>query len=374
MNIKQKLIATATDLRGISSRIYYLYSCFQGHCPTSNEIENRKIKSLASRLKAGSHRATLTNILEWQDRNIEFWTERHPILTLLWYTYLIFTVIVVVFPAVLFVVSFLLLIVLNNQIVSVWFIQITGWFIQNIWWLIAVFASIIVTILATMISILHSNRKFPWKKIPRSLKNIFTPSISMNFLLENKLGVCRDYAKLTACLLSNIYPNAEIYFAKAPNHVATGINIENRLYMLDQRLPILTIDRWNDYRKPRKSDKIERFDPIKNTLRKADKKTFLQTKDKSDLNTEKLANRMTELLNIKEQPDDKTISLQKSIPIPWKNGAILYEENEMVDYSLARCLETKISSELIRINQITRIEISRQKDDLTFLIRFSQNK
>ena len=38
------------------------------------------------------------------------------------------------------------------------------------------------------------------------------PSISMNFLLENKLGVCRDYAKLTACLLLNIYPNAEIYF------------------------------------------------------------------------------------------------------------------------------------------------------------------
>lgn len=261
----------------------------------------------------------------------------------------------------------LLLIVLNSQIALVWFIQNIGWFI-------AIFASSTVTILATMISILHSNRKFSWKEVPRGLKNVVWPNISMDFLLENRLGVCRDYAKMTACLLSNIYPNAEIYFASAPNHVATGINIENRLYMLDQRLPILTIDRWNDYRKPRKSDKIERFDPMKKTLRKADKKTFLQTKDKSELNTEKLAKRMTELLNVKEQPDDKTISLQKSVPIPWKNGAILYEENEMVDYSLARYLETKISSELIRINQITRIEISRQKDDLTFLILFSQNK
>jgi len=373
MNIKQKLIAIATTLRGIRSRIYYRFSCFRGYCPTSGEIENSEIKSLASRLKADSYRETLTNILEWQEKNMEFWTERHPMVTLFWYIWLIFAVIGPLFIAVFFY-SSLLLTVLNSQtVVLVWLIQIAVWFIQNIWWLFAIFASSAVTILVTMIFILHSNRKFPWKKIPSCLKNIVKPSISMNFLLENKLGVCRDYAKLTACLLSNIYPNAEIFFASAPDHVATGINIENRLYMLDQRLPILTKDKWNNYRKPRKSDRIEKFDPIKKTLQK-DKRTFLQAKDKSELNTKKLAKRMTELLNIKEQPNDKAISLQKSTPILWKNGAIVYEENEMVEYSLARWLETKISSELIRINQITRIEISRQKDDLTFLIRFSQNE
>lgn len=370
MNIKQKLIAVATALRRIWSRIYYRFSCFQGYCPNSDEIENSRIKSLASTLKAGSYRETLTNILEWQERNIEFWTERHPMLTLFLYIWLIFAVIGPLFYAV-FVYSLLLQIVLNSQIaVLVWFIQIAVWFIQNIWWLFAIFAGSALTILVTIIFILHSNRKFPWKKIPRCLKNIIKPSISMNFLLENKLSVCRDYAKLTACLLSNIYPNAEVYFASAPNHVATGINIENRLYMLDQRLPVLTIDRWNDYRKPRKSDKVKRFDHMKKTLGKVDKKTFLQTKDKSELNTEKLAKTISELLNIKEQLDDKAISLE----IPWKKGAILYEDNEIVNFSLARLLEMKISSELIRINQIKRIEISRQKDDLTFLIRFSRNK
>jgi len=374
LNIKQKLIAVPTALRGMISRIYYRFSCFLGYCPTSDEMENSKIKSLANRLKAGSYRETLTNILEWQNRNIEFWTERHPMSSLLKYICLIFGVAMVVF-SVGFVVSILLLMVLDSQIiVLVWFIQIAVWFFQNIWWFVAIFAGSIVTILAAMISVLHFNRKFPWKEIPRGLKNIFTPSISMDFLLENKLGVCRDYAKLTACLLSNIYPNSELYFASAPDHVATGIKIENRLYMLDQRLPILTIDRWIDYRKHRKSDKIERLDPIKKTLQKADKRTFLQTKNKSELNTEKLAKRMTELLNIKEQPDDKGISLQEPIRILWKNGVILYEENEMVDYSLARFLKTRISSELIRTNQITRIEISRQKDNLAFLVRFSQNK
>jgi len=372
MNIKQKLVAVATALREIGSRIYYRISCFRGYCPTSDEMKNSRIDSLASRLKAGSHGETLTNILEWQDRNIEFWTERHPISTLLKYICLIFGAMLIVFSGGLLIIIFLL-IVLNSEI-AVLVLSIQVWFYQNLWWFVAIFVGSIVTILTAMIFVLHSNRKFPWKKIPRGLKNIFMSSISMNFLLENKLGVCRDYAKLTACLLVNIYPNAELYFASAPDHVATGINIENRLYMLDQRLPILTIDRWVDYRKHRKSDRIEKFDPIKKTLQKADKDALMQTENKSEPNTEKLAERLTELLNIQEQPDGKKIALQKSMPIPWKNGAILYEENEMVDYSLARCLKTKISGELIRINQITRIEISRQKDDLTILIHFSQNK
>ena len=176
----------------------------------------------------------------------------------------------------------------------------------------------------------------------------------------------------------SIAPNAGIYFAKAPNHVATGISIGNELYLLDQRLPILTKDRWNDYRKPKKSDNVEKFDSVKKTLKKFDKKTsFLQTKGKSELNTEKLAKltkRMGELLNIREQPNDKMISFNKPLAIPWKSGAILYEENEMIDYSLARRLETKISSERIRINQITMIEIIPQKNDLTFLIHSIQNK
>jgi len=363
MNIKQSLRNIDKVLTNAIGHF------FKGYWPTSDEIGKDEVKSLANRLKAGSYKETLTNILEWQERNMEFWTERQPILPLLGYICLIFVAAVVIFSAGFFI-SIPLLIWLNIQIIM--------WFTQTAWWFlmisIVMLASSTLAILATMISILRSNRKFKWKEIPRGLKNVIWPSISMNFLLEKKLGVCRDYAKMAACLLSNIYPDAEIYFASAPYHVATGINIENRLYMLDQRLPILTKDRWNDYRKPRKSNGIERFDPAKETLQKADRKVSLQTRGKSEPDTENLAKKMTELLNIKQQPDSKAIPLQEPILILWKNGAILYEENEMTDYSLARYLETKISSELIRKNQITRIEISRHKDDLTFQIHSSQNK
>jgi predicted transglutaminase-like protease len=369
MNIKQSL---RTIYEVLSSKIGRF---FKGYWPTSDEIGNDKVKSLANRLKAGSYKETFTNILEWQERNMEFWTERHPILTLLERIWVILAVAVIVFLVGGVLVSIFFLTVLNNKIVAFWFLQIVVWSIQNPWLFIGVLGSSTIAILATMISILHYNRKFPWKEVPRGLWNVIWPNISMDFLLKKKLGVCRDYAKITACLLSNIYQNTEVYFVSAPGHVAAGIYIENRLYMLDQRLPILTIDRWSDYRKPKISDRVEIFDPIKTTLREGRPiGSYLQTRIKSEPNIEDLAKRMTELLNKREQPDGKTISLQEPIPILWKKGYILYEENEMTDYSLVRYLEMKISSEQIRKNQIARIELSRDGDDLTFQIRVSQNK
>jgi predicted transglutaminase-like protease len=358
----------------LTTIIMTLRRTFQGHFPTSNDVENSTIKSLASRLKAESYEETLTNILEWQGRNIEFWTERHPILTLLTYIY---SRIVPAFLILAYIVPFFtigILVMLNiNTIVLMWLVQILVWSVQNLWCFIAILATSTITIVGTMILVLHLNRRIPWKEVPRGLWNIFVPSISIQFLLENKLGICRDYAKLTACLLLNIYPNEKIYFAYAPSHVATGIMIKDRLYMLDQRLPILTIEKWNDYRKPKKSDRIERFDFVNNVLQKVDKSVLLRMKTETSIDTKKLAVKMEKLLNIRKQTGDKAISLLET-PIQWKKGAILYEDNEMVDCSLARRLEMEIPNELVRIDQIVGIEVERRKDDLMFKIRFSQNQ
>jgi predicted transglutaminase-like protease len=344
MSIKQKLATIAAAFMRISNR---WIQRVQGYWPTSDEIENNRVKSLANRLKAGSCKETLTNILEWQERNIVFWNERHPVPTVLFCAGLI-SILSFIFglPIIIF------LIIRNIQPLSLlsWFVVI--WFVMLV--------SSIATTLTITIWIIHSNRKIPLKQ---GLKNVFVPSIPMNTLLENKLGVCRDYAKLTACLLSNICPNEEIYFAHAPGHIATGIKIENKLYMLDQRLPILTIDKWDNYRHLKK---IERF--ARNSPKRVDTNSFLSTTKTTSLDTEKLAVTMTNLLKVKERTGDKAVSV---LEIPWKKGAILYEDNEMVNYSLARLLKTKISSELIRIDQITRIEINRHKDDLMFLIHFS---
>ena len=79
----------------------------------------------------------------------------------------------------------------------------------------------------------------------------FRPSLPVDKILKYRLAVCRDYAKLTASLLFRVYPNSELYFIfikipiiKIPEHVATGIKIKNKCYVLDQYLPILTKNDW----------------------------------------------------------------------------------------------------------------------------------
>lgn len=339
----KKNISSAVASR-YKSMVYYYCCHILGNCPTKKEMENDNVQRLANRLRGGSREETLTNVLEWQNRNITFWTERHPLSTVSFYSGL---------PFIMGLIFFILLIIIGAPSLGL---------------IVLVVSSIpLAMTLVMMVWILRANRKTKWKEVPRSLWNAFVPSISMNFLLERKLGVCRDYAKITACLLSN-YPQTDIYFATAPGHVATGVKIENRLYMLDQRLPILTKEKWNDYRKPWKYiHGTERFDPVTRTLSKAD--NVGRTSNNYELNTKELARKMKKLLNVEEQPDDKATLLE--VPILWEKGAKLYEDDELVNYSLARYLKMRISSELIEMNRIRGIEITRAKDDLTFLIHFS---
>lgn len=258
----------------------------KGYYPTRKEIRNKKVRELAKRLKGRSNKETLSNVLEWEGINIEFWQERWPIV-----------------PA--FLVMLAGLIICLTVYICLPNLRP---YLHPVLWLIAIFASSVVATFVIMLLVLYNRRLLNTK----SLKNMFKSSISMNVFLEDKLGVCRDYAKLTACLLLNLYPNAEIYFATTPNHVAVGIKVKKRVYMLDQGLPITTIDGWG---RPHRIKKIERF--TKNSLATVKKENFLlqYTKRKPDI--EKLTIRLTKVLNIK-----KTETKIKPYLIKWKNGAL----------------------------------------------------
>lgn len=304
---------------------------------------------MADRLKGRSYKETLTNILDWQEQNIEFWTERHPLRTIL-ENFVSWSLIIGTFAFF----GLIVFIALSFHSINL-LLSLATWY-TAIWLTIILTGAIVI--LAVTMQVIHSNRKIP---VLKGLKNAFSNSLPINYLLKNKLGVCRDYAKLTACLLLNIYPEEEIYFAHAPNHVATGIVIEKRLYMLDQRLPILTIDSWKEYRHLKgKLDKLGR-----NSIESFDSKSFLSQTTDGSLDTKQLASTVSKLLNIKEQTDNESNLIVK---IPWRKGRIQYQDDEMVNYSLSRWLRTKISMELIDLSQITKIEVISEKEDLVFLI------
>ena len=53
--------------------------------PTREDIENNEVKKLAKRLKGKSIKDTLTKIVEWQERNLTYWTDRVTMFTLLYF-------------------------------------------------------------------------------------------------------------------------------------------------------------------------------------------------------------------------------------------------------------------------------------------------
>lgn len=143
-----------------------------GCCPTSKELRSNEIIELASRLNASTNEERLTNILEWQDRNIVFWIER-------WLPSLIFFVSLTIFFVVLL------------------YLAPFPSLLMHAWGLLAIFGTIPLTTLSIMILVIHYNRKIPLKELPKGLYNAFRRSLPVDAILENKLAVCRDYAKLT---------------------------------------------------------------------------------------------------------------------------------------------------------------------------------
>lgn len=314
----------------------YEHACSRGYCPSLKEIENSEIRELANRIKATSDKETVTNVLEWQDKNLAFWFERHPLSLAIMATFLI---LLVTSP----------FLVLNAQVVFAYF---------------AFLVSMIATLSLVAVCMIRYYRKLPLKQI----FNIFPLNVPINSILENRLGVCRDYAKLTAALLSNIYPEADIFFAHATNHVATGIMIEKKLYVLDKYLPVTTIDKWHErWHKGEYSEKtIERIKG--NRLESVDLNTLLSKTCSAQLDTAKLVNEMKRLLGIHESAIGKKSSSLEILR--WKKGAILYEDNEIVNYSLAQRLKNRISGEMLDLNQVAKLEVIKNKDDLIFRINF----
>jgi len=336
------------------SRKNYKYACWRGYCPSLTERENSRIRELAKRLNATSDKEVLTNVLEWQDRNIVFWFERYPLSFAI-------LVVAVLGVAIAFLVEDPLLILIAPTLFKC----------------LIVLVSVFVTLSLIAIYMVHSYRKLPLKQ----LFNIFPFSVSINSILENKLCICRDYAKLTACLLFNIHPEMEIYFVHAPSHVATGMIVDKKLYILDKWLPVVTIDRWHErWHKCKFSEKtVEKVKGM--CLESVDLNCLLSKTNSPKLDTARLASereraRLADELKRRLSIQSSTVDTEGvSFKImQWKKGAILYEDDEIVNYSLARRLKMLISREMLDVNRVTNIKIDRKKDDLIFRVDLKSNK
>jgi predicted transglutaminase-like protease len=355
--------------------------------PTREDIENNEVKKLAKILKGNSIKETLTKIVEWQERNLTYWIDRADMFILLYILLVIslfilpiqqnvkfIFIIIIIFLALIdlasilpyFIILLSFLVVFFTLIFSVGFPTINN--IYTIYHLVA--GSFILGGLVFLnIYLLMKYRNLKSIQPEFKLGDTFKLSLPVEKILKYRLAICRDYAKLTAALLLNIYPRNKIYFItfNFPGHSATAIEYKNKIYVLDQRLPIMTLEKWLMFWKEKLNKKKIKaeileivVDDKKVKTKKSDYKKLDFTKiPKVDIKD--LENKLLNSLRISQ-------TLRKSKPdlkIPFKNLAISHEKDEIIIFSIMKTIENKIKNEFCeKLDKISRIEIMQNKKDI----------
>jgi len=208
-------------------------------------------------------------------------------------------------------------------------------------------------------------------KVIEVLYDTFRLGLPVDKILKYKLAVCRDYARLTSSLLFSLYPDSKLFFISIFGHVAVGITIKNKIYVLDQHLPILTIDKWLLARNKTEADcsiseiiRDSKKKPINVTFsnpKKIDRKLKREIPKIDDEKLKDIANFIVKNQNLHEDNTDFKIVLP--------NYAIYYDDDEIVKYSLIRGIKNKLDNELCgNIDIISNIKISQNKNDLIIAV------
>lgn len=203
------------------------------------------------------------------------------------------------------------------------------------------------------------------------VRSTFETSILLETLLKYRLAICRDYAKLTAVLLYNLFPNNPIYFILIPRHVAAGIEINGKLYILDQKLSVMTLDGWLRIwnRKIATVYRLKILDSKSKRKLKLEKRGIAKLKDQSTrINVERLTEEVVKLIGVKQV--DYGEGAVAKIPLPSKLTKC-YEDDEIVTYSMARTIKLKLENEFCsNFKNIEKIGIRQDGEDLVVEVCF----
>ena len=305
------------------------------------------MKELARRLKGKTIEETLTNILEWTEENIRFWITRWP------------------FPNVLLI--FMATIVATFAIIARIFNFYSLIYLSVIVCIILLVYSLICLCIIYKFIFGHESVKSKVRKTLVMIYDTFRVGLPAEKIIDDYgLAVCRDYARLTATLLFNIYPSSKVYFLDALSHVAAAVKLGDKYYVFDQCLPILTAERWLTCHNKRKVTVY-----VSELLHDSEGKIHVHF-EKYDVlhrqevlisvDTKELTKKLAEELKISQ-------TLQKAKPnfeFPLKNYALYYEDDEIVKYSLIRAIKNRLRKELCNnIHKVSKIEICQKEKDLS---------
>ncbi len=406
MNVIQKI----NEFFSANEDIHYTYT------PTMEDIE--VVKEIAYRLRGNTDKETLNNILEWEYLNIYYWKERawlsfiNEFILFFYAMFFLGMFYIIYFYSFMFVGLYnqhspiLTLITLNLPsifsgltvlkifdelkiklgryftlflifipVISLGFFLILIYLYDSLGLFALIFAFFFGGLFGATTMFLYCLYKRYKKystnffKILEIISDTFKSSLPIYKILEYRAGVCRDFAKLTASLLYTLYPNNEIYLVKIPNHIATGIEINNKLYILDQSLPIMNEDAWLNLHKTNKATLLklkreeERFYvEVAGEIKRRVKETVISSQDLSKL-----------ILEVNKATNNRN-SVVKYI---LKNKGKLYDiSDEIIKESLLRYIKIYLHDAFISqmSKLINNVDITSEDDDLIIILKLSVSK
>jgi len=217
--------------------------------PIITEKDIEIVEPIAKMLRDNTNAKILSNILEWQEKNITGWGERYRLRIFTWYTIIIFIVVGII------------RLILIQILLMDFLILLFGYMVM--------FCFIYLFFICRDYTCGKENIGNKLKKCLEVISMILKPTpLSLSKIVEYRKGICVDYAKLTATLLIKLYHynqshnqydiqilwlEAQQFMPKPISHVATGVRLGNKIYVLDQRLPILEAKTWLCYWKAREA-------------------------------------------------------------------------------------------------------------------------
>lgn len=230
---------------------FWFYRQRKHPVPTLEDI--KEAKRLAKELKGESDRKTLDNIIEYQNRNIAYFNER-TVFSFSQFYILLLSVIIAIIPFFWF--SFLISLISGFTPL----LPLQKGLMVFLFVILCFINSRLIQLGIVIVTVDRLRKKMKWnkflsKEFKLSIKEAYRYAISqedmpVRKILDWRLAICRDYAKLTASLLYNLFPDYELYFFDMPGHVVAGIKLDNEIYVLDPHYDnptppsVLKLDEW----------------------------------------------------------------------------------------------------------------------------------
>lgn len=224
-------------------------------CPNYEDIS--AATKLRNNLRSDDFINYVSNVLEWEDKNIQYWYERSDL-------DLTKNIGLTISLTPFFCAAIIGMMLSIESLFQISKLTNFTYFLFNCVVILIPIVFVIWVVWYMCIKFYQSSRNYHFilknnineDSVKRKIGKLqYQKYLSVEEILRYKSAVCRDYAKLScAVLLASEFFEDFLYIITLPNHSACAIKYKTTYYIMDQTLPLKQIDMWLIYKREKKAN------------------------------------------------------------------------------------------------------------------------